>query len=95
MLAVSLSVTALNSTGDPVDRRPNEMSKKTKVLSVAVSEEKLKEIDSIRLQQPFKPSRSAFAGDFIDDGITRIKESMAQNQSIRSIGSIGGGQSNG
>jgi hypothetical protein len=73
----------------------NEMNKKTKTLSVAVSEAKLKEIDDIRLRLPFKPSRSAFAEPFIDEGIAKVRQSLNVNQAIDSNVSIGGGQVNG
>ncbi len=63
--------------------------KKDKTLSVAVSEERLKEIDSIRLQLPFKPSRSAFAEPFIVEGIARVRKTLSQNQQITSIDSMG------
>jgi hypothetical protein len=65
------------------------MSKKNKSLTVAVSEEKLKEIDDIRLRLPFKPSRSAFAEPFIDEGIAKIRQSLNVNQAIDSNVSIG------
>jgi hypothetical protein len=64
------------------------MSKKDRVLSVAVSGEKLQEIDDIISKLPFRISRSQFAEPFINEGIARVSANLELGQPIDSIDSI-------